>query len=226
MATKGLLAELAQRFQSQAGRAVRLQSVGGVDAARRVETGEPFDAVALARDAIDKLTAAGHLRAGSVADLAASPVAVAVRAGGRRPDLRDEEAVRRAVLEARSIGASTGPSGVALARLFDRWGIAARIADRIVTPPPGVPVAALVASGVAELGFQQLSELAHLDGIEVLGPLPPDIQIVTTFSVAVAAAARQPEAAQALIAFLTSPAAAEPKRRHGMVPPGAGGDDR
>ncbi|MEK9804229.1 MAG: substrate-binding domain-containing protein, partial [Curvibacter sp.] len=113
---------------------------------------------------------------------------------------------------------STGPSGVALARLFERWGIAEQIQDRIVTPPPGVPVGSLVARGEVALGFQQLSELISLEGISVLGPLPPAIQITTTFSAGVCAASRQPEAVRELLAYLRSPAAAEAKRRQGMEP--------
>jgi molybdate transport system substrate-binding protein len=230
MATKPLLTELCSAFEARTGQPVALASVGGVEVVRRVQAGEAFDVVALSRDAIEKLSATGHVAAGSAVDLAHSPVAVAVRAGARRPDIGDEDAVRRAVLAARTIGASTGPSGVALGRLFERWGIATEIHDRIVTPPPGIPVGAFVASGQVELGFQQLSELAHLEGIDVVGPLPPAIQIVTTFAAAVGAAARRPEAARTLIAFLGSPAAAEAKRRHGMDPaddaPGAGGGGR
>jgi molybdate transport system substrate-binding protein len=230
MATKALLTELTRAFEARTGQAVALESVGGVEVARRVQAGEAFDVVALSRDAIEKLSATGHLAADSAVDFAHSPVAVAVRAGARRPDIGDEDAVRRAVLAARTIGTSTGPSGIALGRLFERWGIAPELRDRIVTPPPGVPVGAFVASGQVELGFQQLSELAHLEGIDVLGPLPPAIQIVTTFAAAVGAAARRPDAARALIAFLASPAAAEAKRRHGMEPadagPGPGGDAR
>jgi molybdate transport system substrate-binding protein len=230
MATKPVLTELTRAFETRTGQVVALESVGGVEVARRVQAGEAFDVVALSRDAIDKLMATGHLETGSAVDLARSPVAVAVRAGARRPDIGDEDAVRRAVLAARTIGTSTGPSGLALGRLFERWGIAAELRDRIVTPPPGVPVGAFLASGRVELGFQQLSELAHLDGIDVLGPLPPAIQIVTTFAAAVGAAAYQPQAAQALIAFLASPDATDAKRRHGMEPadaaPGPGGDGR
>jgi molybdate transport system substrate-binding protein len=230
MATKPLLTELTRAFEARTGQAVALASVGGVEVARRVQAGEAFDVVALSRDAVETLIATGHLAAGSAVDLARSPVAIAVRAGARRPDIGDEDAVRRTVLAARTIGTSTGPSGVALAQLFERWGITPEIRDRIVTPPPGIPVGTFVASGRVELGFQQLSELAQLEGIDVLGPLPPAIQIVTTFAAAVGAEARQPEAARDLIAFLTSPAAAEAKRRHGMDPvddaPGAGGSDR
>jgi molybdate transport system substrate-binding protein len=230
MATKTVLTELTRAFQARSGQMIALESVGGVEVARRVQAGEAFDVVALSREAIERLIATGHLAAGSAVDLAHSPIAVAVRAGARRPDIADEDAVRRAVLAARTIGTSTGPSGLALGRLFERWGIAPELRDRIVTPPPGVPVGAFVASGRVELGFQQLSELAHLDGIDVLGPLPPAIQIVTTFAAALGVAGRRPETGQALIAFLASPDAAEAKRRHGMepadAPPGPGRDGR
>ena len=230
MAMKAVLAELAPAHEARTGQPVALQSMGGVEVVRRAQAGEAFDVVALSRDAIDKLSATGRLAAGSVMDLAQSPVAVAVRAGARRPGIADEHAVREAVLAANTIGISTGPSGVALAQLFERWGLGPQLRARLVTPPPGVPVGAYLASGRVELGFQQLSELAHLEGIDVLGPLPPPIQIVTTFTAAVGAAAGQPEAARALIAFLASPAAAEVKRRHGMEPadsaPGARGGAR
>jgi len=220
MATREVLAELARAYLAHSGLVVAFKSVGGVDAARRVQAGEPFDIVVLARDAIDKLLAGGSLVADSVVDLARSGVAVAVRAGGPRPDIGSEDAVRRAVLAARTIGKSTGPSGVALGKLFERWGIGEQIRDRIVTPPPGVAVGGSVARGEVELGFQQLSEMARLGGIDVLGPLPPEIQIVTTFSAAVAAASRQPKAARALLAFMSSPAAAGAKRFYGMEPAG------
>jgi molybdate transport system substrate-binding protein len=218
MATKGLLAELAQAYQQRSGQAVAIEALGGVDAARRVAAGEAFDVVVLASDAIDKLLAGGHVAAGSKVDLVRSGVSVAVRAGAPRPDIGSEDAVRRAVLAARTVGCSTGPSGVQLAKLFERWGIAGEIQGRIVTAPPGVPVGALVARGEVELGFQQLSELMHLQGIDVLGPLPEPIQIVTIFSAGVGAKAAQPEAARALLQFMASPAAADAKQRQGMTP--------
>ena len=218
MATRQLLAELAGAYRQQGGLEVAFESVGGVDAARRVQSGEPFDVVVLAADAIVKLAAAGRVVAGSQADLVQSGVAIAVRAGAPRPDISSEGALRRAVLSARTIGYSTGPSGVALTRLFERWGIADALRERIVQAPPGVPVGALVARGEVELGFQQLSELMHLEGIDVLGPMPPGVEIVTTFSAGLCAASSQPEAVAALIEFMRSPAAADAKRRHGMEP--------
>lgn len=217
MATQKLLAELIADYQrAQPGVAVALESVGGVDAARRVAAGEPFDAVALGSDAIDKLIASGHVLPGSRTDIVRSGVAVAVRSGAARPDIGSEAAVKAAVLAAPTLSYSTGPSGVALARLFERWGIADAVAAKLVVPPPGIPVGALVARGDVALGFQQLSELMHLPGIDVLGPLPEAIQITTIFAGGVVAASPQPEAVRALLAFLASPATADVKRANGM----------
>lgn len=218
MATRLVLADLADAYSREAGVRVAIESVGGVDAAKRVAAGEPFDVVILASDAIDRLIASGHVLPDSRVDLVRSGVAVAVRAGAPAPDISSEEAVRAAVLAARSISYSTGPSGVALARLFERWGIADALASRIVTPPPGIPVGSLVARGEVELGFQQLSELIALDGITVLGGLPPAIQIVTTFSGGVCATSTQPQAVRALLAWMASPAATAAKQRQGMDP--------
>jgi molybdate transport system substrate-binding protein len=218
MATRQVLAELADAYRQRAGQAVLFESVGGVDAAKRVAAGEAFDLVVLASDAIAKLTASGHIVAGSSVDLVRSGVALAVRAGAPLPDLSSEAAVRAAVLAAPRISCSTGPSGVALAQLFERWGVADEIKARLVTPPPGVPVGSLVASGQVDLGFQQLSELIHLEGIAVVGPLPPAIQITTTFSAGVCAASAQPHAVRELLAYMASPQADAAKRRQGMAP--------
>lgn len=218
MATRLVLAELAEAYQRASGQRLRIESVGGVDAAKRVAAGEAFDVVILASDAIDKLIASGHVLAGSRVDLVHSGVAVAVRAGAAQPDISSEDAVRAAVQAARSVSYSTGPSGVALARLFERWGLAEELKARLVTPPPGIPVGSLVAKGEVALGFQQLSELINLEGITVLGPLPPAIQIITTFSAGICSASRQPEAVRALLDYLRSPATAEAKRRQGMEP--------
>jgi molybdate transport system substrate-binding protein len=218
MATRQVLADLVGAFERQTDTPVHLESVGGVDAARRVQAGEPFDLVILASDAIDRLIASGHVQPGSRVDLVRSPVAVAVKAGAPRPDIATEEQLRQAVLAAPRIGFSTGPSGDFLARLFARWGLTDTLQGRTVTPPPGVPVGQLVADGTVDLGFQQLSELMHLDGVQVLGQLPPGADFITTFSAGLCTGSTQVKSAQALLRYLTAPATAAAKRRHGMEP--------
>jgi molybdate transport system substrate-binding protein len=218
MATRLLLADIATAYERKTGTRVAIESVGGVDAAKRVQAGEAFDVVVLSAEAIDKLVAAGKVTGGGKVDVARSGVAVAVRAGSPRPSVDSEDALRTAVRNARTLGYSTGPSGVALAKLFERWGIADEMRARIVTPPPGTPVGSLVAKGDVELGFQQLSELLHVEGIDVVGLLPAAIQILTVFSAGVCAASRSPDAARELLAFMSSPATAEAKRRQGMEP--------
>jgi molybdate transport system substrate-binding protein len=218
MATRQVLADLVAAYQQQGGDDIAIESVGGVDAAKRVAAGEAFDVVILASDAIDKLQAAGKVVAGSKVDLVHSGVAVAVPAGSAQPDISSEEAVKQAVLAAPTIGYSTGPSGVALQKLFEQWGIAESVKARTVQAPPGVPVGSLVAKGEVALGFQQYSELINLPGIAILGPLPGAIQITTTFSAGVVEGSQQAEAVRRMLAFMASPEAAEAKRRQGMEP--------
>src|SRR5688572_1332645 len=124
MATRLVLAELASAWTAGSGMPVAIESVGGVDAATRVAAGEIFDVVFLASDAIDKLAAGGHVDAASKVDVVRSGVAVAVKAGAPRPELSSEALVRDALLAAPTIGYSTGPSGTALLKLFERWGVA------------------------------------------------------------------------------------------------------
>ncbi|HEY0826351.1 MAG TPA: substrate-binding domain-containing protein [Ramlibacter sp.] len=218
MATRQVLGELAQAWEKASGHRVSLESVGGVDAARRVAAGEPFDFVVLASDALEKLIAGGQVLAGSRVDIVDSGVAIAVRSGTPRPDLSSEEALKRAVLAAPTVGYSTGPSGVALVKLFERWGIAQDLQGRLVQAPPGVPVGSLVARGEVALGFQQLSELIHLEGITIAGPMPAAVQITTTFAGGVCKASTQAERVRELLAYMASPAAEEAKRRNGMEP--------
>ena len=219
MATREVLGELARALDQAGGPLLQVESVGGVDAARRVQAGEAVDLVFLAADTLQRLEAAGVLLPGSRVDLFHSPVAVAVAQGAPHPDISSEEAVRRAVQAARTVGYSTGPSGVFLQQLFERWGLQQALQGRTVQASPGVPVASLVASGQAELGFQQLSELQGAAGVEVVGLLPPQIACITTFSVATRVQAAAPaQALQAVHDFLSSPQAAAITRRHGMEP--------
>ncbi|MPV55158.1 molybdenum ABC transporter substrate-binding protein [Burkholderia sp. HI2761] len=218
MATRPVLARLAVAYADETGCRVSVTSVGGVDAARRVQAGEPFDFVVLASDAIERLVADGRVDAGSRVALACSGMAVAVAAGAARPDIATETGLRDAILQAGRIGYSTGPSGTHLHRLFAYWGIADMIAPRVVQAPPGVPVGTLIASGEVDLGFQQLSELMHVPGIEVVDVLPEAVQAVTVFTAAVCQTAHDRAAAAAFLAYLASPQADRVKRECGMEP--------
>lgn len=218
MATRLLLEELLGEHGQRTGQAVALESVGGVDAAKRVQAGEAFDVVVLADDALAKLAAAGQVWPESVRALVHSPVAVAVPMGRPTPDISTEAALRRAVAQAPRIGYSTGPSGTALLKLLEGWGLLALLKDHLIQAPPGVPVGQMLATGQVDLGFQQLSELLPVQGITRLGLMPQGAQIISTFSGAVAHTSQQPDAAQALLRFLASDEAADAKARQGMTP--------
>ena len=218
MATREVLAELAAAYAAATGCQVALESAGGVDVAKRVQAGESVDVVVLAAKAIDELVRGGRLLADSRVDVLRSGIAIAVPAGAPVPDISTEAAVRQAVLDAPSLSYSTGPSGVYLVGLFERWGIYPQIQPRIVQAPPGVPVGSLVARGDVALGFQQLSELLHIPGITLVGAMPEAIQSITTFSAAVSPDTRLSTEARALLAFMTAPSAAAAIRRQGMEP--------
>lgn len=218
MATRDVLADLVAQYQHSTGRQVVAEAAGGVDVARRVQGGEPVDVVVLASSAVDQLIQDRKLLIGSRVDLVKSGISVAVREGAERLDVSTEDAVRQAVLGARTISYSTGPSGVYLMQLFERWGVAETIRLRLVQAPPGVSVGLLVARGEVALGFQQLSELINLQGISILGPLPAAVQSITTFSAGVSASSQDAPAARQLIAFMADPAAADAKRKQGMEP--------
>jgi len=218
MATRRILADLARDYESRAGVKVEIRSIGGVEAAKLARAGEPVDVVALASKVMDSLEAEGVLAKGGVRNFARSEIAVAVRTGAPRFSVKSEQAVRQAVLDARRICYSTGPSGDHLKALCEKWGVADSVLKRALLAPAGVPVASLVARGEADLGFQQLSELIGQPGVDVVGALPPEIQAVTVFSAGVSITSAAPEAARAFIGFLVEPEAGETKRRYGMAP--------
>jgi len=218
MATRQVLADLADLWPQHSGQPIHITSVGGVDAARRVQAGEAFDIVFLAADALERLHAAGCIATGSQVDLMRSSTCVAIAKDAPIPDISTEAALRAAILAAPSIGYSTGPSGTALGQLFARWGIADTLQPRLRQALPGIPVGSLIANGEVALGFQQRSELIHIPGITIVGPLPANAAIDTVFSGAVTTTSQQHEAARAALAFMASPAAATAKRRQGMQP--------
>jgi molybdate transport system substrate-binding protein len=194
-------------------------SMGNTDSIpSRLERGEAVDVVILAAQALDDLIAQGRVSAGSRVDLVRSSIGMAVRAGAPRPDISSVDALTRTLVHAKSIAYSSSASGVYLStELFQRLGIADQIRGKSKRIDSG-PVGAVVARGEAEIGFQQISELLPVAGIDYVGPLPPGAQRVTVFSAGVAARAKAPGAARALIAFLASPAAGAAIRKSGLEP--------
>jgi molybdate transport system substrate-binding protein len=205
-------------FEKASGHKVATTWDGVTNVTRRVSGGEVADLVLLPANNIDLLLKEGKLT-GQRTDVAKSGVGVAIRTGVPKVDTSTSDGLRKAVLAAKSVAYSAGPSGVYMATLFEKWGIADALKGKIVAPPSGAQIGDLLARGDADIGFQQVSELLPFAGrIDYLGPLPADIQETTVFSAAVHKAATAPEAAHALIKFLTAPEAVPIIRKAGMEP--------
>ncbi len=217
-AVREVVVDLIPAFEKTTGHRISTIWAGTEAITKRISGGEVVDVVLIAAPNIDKLIAEGKLVAGSRADVAKSGIGVAVRAGSPAPDISSRESVKNAVLAAKSVAYSSGPSGVYLADLFKKMRIAEQIKDKVKQTPSGVQVGEVVARGEAELGFQQVSELLHLKGIQYLGPLPAEIQHVTVFSAGLHISAPSPDPAKALVHFLTAPEAAASIKRSGMDP--------
>lgn len=217
MATRHLLAELLPHDT--------VESVGGVDAEKRVAAGEPWDVVVLAAGALRRLAEDGHV--GEAVPIALSRTAVAIPAAGvgeapHGPAFASVAELQHALRTARRIGYSTGPSGAALVAMIDRWGLADAVGE-LVQARPGIPVAAALAAGEVDLGFQQLSELVGQPGIRILGVMPDGAAVDTVFAGAVATASADPQGATALLGRLASAAADPVKTRHAFgIPPAVG----
>ena len=217
-ATEEAYRELVPLFEQASGHKVTTIFTGTLDVQKRIAAGEAYDLIIMAGPAIDDFIKSGKVVPGSRTDLARSGVGVAVRAGAPKPDISSTEALKKTLLSAKSIGYSTGPSGVYLAKLFQRLGVADAVKPKLKQTPTGVFVGGLVASGEAEIGFQQVSELSHFAGVDYVGPLPADIQQFTTFSSGIMAGAKEADAANALVKFITAPAAAAAFKKRGMEP--------
>ena len=216
---KAAYKELGPKFESAHGAKASAEWVGINDIRKRMLAGEQADAVIGSAALIDELIAAGAVQAGSRVDLVKSGAGVAVKKGAPRPDIATTESLYRAVRAAKSIVYSSGPSGVYLGELFRKNGLAAELKDRWRQAPPGTFVGELVARGEAELCFQQMSELLQVEGIDVVGPLPADIQVITIFSGGIPAKSADAKGARALFDFLRSDAAQPVMRRWGMERP-------
>jgi len=184
----------------------------------RMARGEPVDVVIMVGSALENLIEQGKVAKGSRVDLAQARIGMAVRAGAPKPDISSAAAVRRALLDAKSIAYSDSASGVYIhTEMFKRLGIA----DQVMGKSREIKserVGNVVARGEAEIGFQQVSELLPISGIEFVGPLPSELQKITVFSAGIAVNAKEPEAAKALIRFLASPAAVSAITKSGLEP--------
>lgn len=225
-AVKAALSRLVPAFERARGPKVASTWGGTLDISKRVAEGEIVDIVILAAERIDDLIRQGRLEAGSRVDIARSGIGVAVRAGARRPDISSPAALKAALLAARSVVLSSGPSSVHLAELFRTMGIADAIAPKIHQIGPGLPVAGALSGRMilseksardeGDIGFTQVSELLGHDGIDFVGPLPGELQHITMWSAGLHVAAPARDAAKALMDFLTAPEAAEVFARCGM----------
>jgi len=217
-ATEQAYRELAPQFEKASGHKLTTIFTGTLDVQKRIAAGEAYDIILMAGPAIDAFIKAGTIVPGSRIDIARSGVGVAVKAGAPKPDISTTEAVKKTLLAAKSIGYSTGPSGVYLTGLFQRLGVADAITGKLKQTPTGVFVGNIVASGEAEIGFQQVSELAHFEGVDFVGPLPADIQEITVFSAGLQVGGKEAEAAKAWLKFLTAPAHAAAFTSRGLTP--------
>ena len=210
--------ELVPQFERSTGHKVSTTWAGTNDIMKRLEAGEVFDLVIVSSSSVDELVKQGKVAGGRI-DLAKTGIGVAVRAGAAKPDIKSADALKRALLAAKSVGYSTGPSGVYLVKLFERMGIADQVKAKTCQVPSGSTVGPIIASGEAEIGFQQISELVHVPGVQFIGPLPAEVQHVTVFSCVVQAAGKNPDAARELVKHLTAKTADAVFQKHGLDRP-------
>jgi molybdate transport system substrate-binding protein len=217
-ATEQAYRELVPQFEKASGHKVTTVFTGTLDANKRLAAGETYDLLIMSAPSIEEHIKTGKVLASSRVDLAKSGVGVGVKAGAPKPDISTTEALKRTLSAAKSIGYSTGPSGIYMIGVFQRMGIADEIKHKLKQTPTGVFVGSIIANGEAEIGFQQVSELSHFAGVDYVGPLPAEIQQFTIFSSGIIAGAKEADAAKALVNFITAPAAAAAFKRIGMEP--------
>jgi molybdate transport system substrate-binding protein len=217
-AIKEAYLELIPQFEATTGHKVTAAWSSTPDIQKRVSAGEAADVIVLGNSGTEELIKQSKLDLSSRTIFAKSGIGVAVRAGAPRPDISSAEAVKKAVVAAKSVAYSAGASGIYLAGMFDRLGISEQVNSKKAMVRSGEPVGEVVARGDAEIGFQQVSELIHVNGIDYLGPLPAEIQHITVFSGGIHTATKEAEAATALLKFLTAPHAGTMLKKNGLEP--------
>lgn len=217
-ATEDTYRELVPQFEKATGHTVTTVFTGTLNVQKRLADGESYDMIIMAGPAIDAQIKAGKALAGSRVDLAKSGIALGVPKGAPKPDISSVAALKNTLLAAKSIGYSTGPSGVYMISLFEKLGVAEQVKGKLKQTPSGVFVGDMIAKREVEIGFQQVSEIAIFPGVDFVGPLPAEVQQTTVFSSAIIAGAKQAEAAMQWVKFLTTPQAAEAFKKRGMEP--------
>ena len=217
-ATEEAYKELMPQFEKASGHKVTTVFTGTLDALKRLSNGETYDLLIMARQQIDELSQSGKVVAGSRTDIAKSGVGAGVGKGKPKPDISTVDALKKTLLAAKSIGYSTGPSGIYVVSMFQKMGIGDEIKSKLKQTPTGVFVGSIIASGEAEIGFQQVSELSFFPGIDYVGPIPAEVQLITVFSAGIPAGSKEVDAAKALVSFVTAPAAATIFKKHALDP--------
>lgn len=215
-----VLAEIGPQFERATGYKLDISSDLPTGFARRANAGEPFDILISGSAPVDEWIIEGKILGETRADIARSGIGVGVRAGARKPDITSVEAFKRALLEAKSIAYLKVGSGVYMAGLLKRLGIAEAINSKVTRPDSDI-VTELVAKGEVELGIVVITQILTTPGVELVGPLPPEIQSYVTFTAGISAKSKSPEAARDLIKFLTGPTATPVIKAQGMEPVGS-----
>ncbi|MFV0462881.1 MAG: substrate-binding domain-containing protein [Nostocoides sp.] len=216
MATRAVLADLAELAGARIGATVTFRAGGGVAIAGEIRQGLDADVAVLAEKAVATLVDQGHLVDDTVRPLFRSEVVLAARSGNS-PAIASLAQLQRTVLAADAVGYSTGPSGDAFLARLDAWGLIERLTGRLVQAPPGVPVGSLLTAGEIDLAVQQRSELTGIPGVDVLGPLPPGTEIVSIFSAAVLTRSTARKAAESLLDALADPTHTDLVAQHGLA---------
>lgn len=215
-AVKEAYVELVEQFTKTTGHTVETTWSSTVHIKDIIPSGAVYDLVIVGAPEIDQFIKTNHARAGSRADLAKVGVGVGMTSG-MSADISTADGLKAAILNARKIACSTGPSGAYIPVLFEKLGVTAQVKDRLVQTKPGVPSAEYLRKGEVDLAFQQVSEFVHEGGITYLGPLPEAVQNYTNFSSAIPTTSAAPDAAKALQDFLAAPSTKAIKQKHGLV---------
>ena len=208
-ATEEAYKELVPQFEKASDHKVTTVFTGTLDLQKRIAAGEKYDLIIMAGPSIDDYIKAGTVVAG---------VGAGVPKGAPKPDISTVDALKKTLLAAKSIGYSTGPSGVYIVAMFEKLGVAADVKPKLKQTPTGVFVGTIVANREVEIGFQQVSEMSQFPGVDYVGPLPAAVQQITVFSAGLQTGAKEADAAKALVKFITAPAAATAYTKRGLEP--------